>query len=132
MSDAIGAGVIGAITTGKGYNPTMVWNAAGDYYQAEIKGDDPFMAALISKVGASAGYATGNIIKVPMDKVLNPISKQYEWVPTGVWTITKPAPQHSLPSAVGNIGDSITSGLAPGYLEKNRRLRNDEKPYSTS
>jgi len=123
FSDVIGAGVIGAVTTGKGYNPTMAWNAAGGYYQAEIKGDDPFMAALISKVGASVGYATGNIIKVPMDKVLNPISKQYEWVPTGVWTITKPAPQHSLPSVVGNIGDSITSGLAPGYLEKKQEAK---------
>lgn len=81
------------------------------------------MAALTSKVGASAGYATGNIIKTPMDKVLNPISKQYEWVPTGVWTITKPAPQHSLPSVVGNIGDSITSGLVPGYLEKKQEAK---------
>ncbi|MBU9834727.1 VENN motif pre-toxin domain-containing protein [Rahnella sp. L72c] len=46
LSDLIGAGVIGAITAGKGYNPVMTWNMAGGYYQAEIKGDDPFMAAL--------------------------------------------------------------------------------------
>ncbi|WP_241597618.1 VENN motif pre-toxin domain-containing protein [Rosenbergiella epipactidis] len=118
LSDVIGSGVIGAITTGKGYNPTMAWNAAGGYYQAEISGDDPFLAALMSKAGASAGYATGNIIKVPMDKILNPVSKQYEWVPTGVWTITKPASQHPLPSIVGNMGDSVASGLVPEYLEK--------------
>jgi filamentous hemagglutinin len=119
LSDVIGSGVIGAITAGKGYNPTMAWNAAGGYYQAEISGDDPFLAALMSKAGASAGYATGNVIKVPMDKILNPVSKQYEWVPTGVWTITKPASQHPLPSIVGNMGDSVASGLVPGYLEKN-------------
>ena len=118
LSDVIGSGIIGAITAGKGYNPTMAWNAAGGYYQAEISGDDPFMAALLSKAGASAGYATGNVIKVPMDKILNPVSKQYEWVPTGVWTITKPVSQHPLPSVAGNIGDSITSGLVPSYLEK--------------
>uniref|UniRef100_UPI00240DE726 VENN motif pre-toxin domain-containing protein n=2 Tax=Rosenbergiella nectarea TaxID=988801 RepID=UPI00240DE726 len=118
LSDVIGSGVIGAITAGKGYNPTMAWNAAGGYYQAKISGDDPFLAALMSKAGASAGYATGNIIKVPMDKILNPVSKQYEWVPTGVWTITKPASQHPLPSIVGNMGDSVASGLVPGYLEK--------------
>ncbi|WP_082502312.1 VENN motif pre-toxin domain-containing protein [Erwinia sp. Leaf53] len=118
LSDVIGAGVIGAITAGKGYNPTMAWNAAGGYYQAEISGNDPFLAALMSKAGASAGYAAGNVIKVPMDKIFNPVSKQYEWMPTGVWTITKPVSQHPLPSIVGNAGNSITSGLVPGYLEK--------------
>ncbi|MGU9760052.1 hemagglutinin repeat-containing protein [Serratia marcescens] len=118
LSDVIGSGVIGAITAGKGYNPTMAWNAAGGYYQAEISGDDPFMAALLSKAGASAGYAVGNVIKVPMDKILNPVSKQYEWVPTGVWTITKPAPQSSVPSVMGNLGDSFVSGVAGDALEK--------------
>ncbi|MBK0034514.1 VENN motif pre-toxin domain-containing protein [Erwinia sp. S43] len=110
LSDVIGAGVIGAITAGKTYNPTVTWNAAGGYYSAEIKGDDPFMGAIMSKAGASVGYAVGNIIKVPMDKRLNPISKQYEWVPTGVWTITKPAPQNSLPSLIGNAGNAAASG----------------------
>ncbi|BEO60055.1 hypothetical protein SMQE30_04780 [Serratia marcescens] len=118
LSDVIGSGVIGAITAGKGYNTTMAWNAAGGYYQAEISGDDPFMAALLSKAGASAGYAAGNIIKVPMDKILNPVSKQYEWVPTGVWTITKPAPQSSVPSVMGNLGDTFVSGVAGDALEK--------------
>ena len=118
LSDVIGSVIVGGVTAGKGYNPTMAWNAAGGYYQAEISGDDPFMAALMSKAGASAGYITGNIIKVPMDKVFNPVSKQYEWVPTGVWTITKPASQHPLPSIVGNMGDSAASELIPKYLEK--------------
>jgi hypothetical protein len=111
LSDVIGSGVIGLITAGKGYNPTVTWNAAGGYYQAKISGDDPFMGALLSRTGASVGYAAGNIIKIPMDKKLNPISKQYEWVPTGVWTITKPAPQNPLSSIVGNVGDSVASGL---------------------
>lgn len=118
LSDLIGSCVIGAITAGKGYNPTMAWNAAGGYYQAEISGNDPFMAALLSKAGASAGYAAGNIIKVPMDKILNPVSKQYEWVPTGVWTITKPAPQSSIPSITGNLGDNFVSGVTGDALQK--------------
>ncbi|HGJ5877392.1 MAG TPA: hypothetical protein ACHBX0_14740 [Arsenophonus sp.] len=42
-------------------------------YTAEIKGDDPFVSALLSKAGASGGYATGNIIKVPMDEILDPV-----------------------------------------------------------
>ncbi|WP_336984957.1 hemagglutinin repeat-containing protein [Cedecea sp. USHLN005] len=111
LSDVIGSVIVGGITVGKGYNPTVTWNAASGYYQAEISGDDPFIGALMSKAGASVGYVAGNIIKVPFDKKLNPISKQYEWVPTGVWTITKPVTQNPLPSIVGNAGDSAASGL---------------------
>lgn len=121
LSDVIGSVVVGGITAGKGYNPTVTWNAAGGYYQAEISGDDPFMSALLSKTGASAGYAAGNILKVPFDKKLNPISKLYEWVSTGVWTITKPAPQNPLPSIIGNIGDSAVSGMVQDKLEDSGR-----------
>ncbi|WP_256137933.1 hemagglutinin repeat-containing protein [Serratia quinivorans] len=126
LSDVIGTGVIGAITAGKGYNPTVMWNAAGGYYQAEISGNDPFIAALLSKAGASAGYAAGNVIKVPFDKKLNPISKQYEWVPTGVWTITKPAPQNQLPSIIGNVGDTAVSGMVQDKLQKNTGKSNEK------
>ncbi|WNJ81257.1 hypothetical protein RJE46_08530 [Cedecea neteri] len=52
-----------------------------------------------------------------------PISKQYEWVPTGVWTISNPAPQNPLPSIVGNMGDSTASGLVPKYLEKKKEVK---------
>lgn len=118
LSDVIGAGVIGAITAGKTYNPTVTWNAAGGYYSAEIKGDDPFMGAIMGKAGAAVGYAAGNVLKVQADKVFNPISKQYEWVPTGVWTITKPAPQSSIPSIISNAGNSFTSGVAGDGIKK--------------
>ncbi|MGR7444043.1 VENN motif pre-toxin domain-containing protein [Klebsiella aerogenes] len=124
LSDVIGAGVIGAITAGKGYNPTVTWNAAGGYYQAELKGDDPFLGALLSKAGAATGYAAGNILKVPADKIFNPVSKQYEWIPTGVWTITKPAPQNSLPSILGNTGNAAASGAFTEGM--NEALKNNE------
>lgn len=118
LSDLIGSGVIGAVTAGKGYNQVMTWNAAGGYYQAEISGDDPFMAALLSKAGTSVGYAAGNVLKVQADKIFNPISKQYEWVPTGVWTITKPVPQSSIPSISANAIDSSVSGIVGDNLKK--------------
>ncbi|MBD2816617.1 adenylate cyclase [Xenorhabdus sp. Flor] len=69
------------------------------------------MNAIISKGGASTGYAIGNTIKVPFNKILNPVSKEYEWQPIGIWTITKPASKSSIPSTVGNLGDSAASGL---------------------
>ena len=127
LSDVMGAGVIGAITAGKGYNPTVNWNAAGGYYQAEIKDDDSFMAALLSKAGASAGYAAGNVIKIPFDKKLNPISKQYEWVPTGVWTITKPVAVNPVPNLVGNIvGSGTSESTISGLSEINKAGKNDD------
>ncbi|MCT8354586.1 VENN motif pre-toxin domain-containing protein, partial [Photorhabdus kayaii] len=130
LSDVIGAGVVGAITAGKGYNPTVTWNAVGGYYTAEIKGDDPFLNAIISKGGASAGYAVGNVIKVPMEKVLNPISKQLEWEPIGIWTITRPVKQSSVPSIAGNVGDSVTSGIfndSMGQAIKDKEQQNEKK-----
>lgn len=83
----------------------------------------------MSKAGASLGYAAGNVIKVPFDKKLNPVSKQYEWIPTGVWTITKPAPQSSVPSVIGNMGDSVASEFFSKGVENQlkNKVQNDEK-----
>ncbi len=130
LSDVIGAGVVGMMTAGKGYNPTVTWNAVGGYYSAEIKGDDPYVGALLGKTGASVGYTAGNVIKAPMNKVLNPVSKQYEWVPIGIWTITKPAPQSIIPSVAGNVGDSVASGFFNSGIEaylKNSENHNEQK-----
>ncbi|WP_262947429.1 hemagglutinin repeat-containing protein [Xenorhabdus indica] len=118
LSDVIGAGVVGLITGGKGYAPTVNWNAVGGYYTAEIKGDDPFLGALMAKAGASVGYTGTAVIKIPMDKVLNPISKQYEWVPTGVWTITKPVKQNPIPNIIGNTVGSATTESTVNSLSK--------------
>ncbi|MGU5653851.1 two-partner secretion domain-containing protein [Aeromonas allosaccharophila] len=111
LSDVLGSVIVGGITAGKGYNPTVSWNAAGGYYQAEISGDDPVMSALLSTTSSGLGYKTGNLLKIPFDKIFNPVSKQYEWVSSGVWTISKPVPQSSIPSVSGNVFDSLTSGF---------------------
>ncbi len=127
LSDVIGSTLVGAITAGKGYNPTVTWNAVGGYYSAEIKGDDPFLGGIVNKAGASMGFAVGSQIKVPFEKALNPVSKQYEWVPTGIWTITQPAPVSTLPSVIGNIGGSATSGVSSSELDKQLKKGVDEK-----
>ncbi|NIG76587.1 VENN motif pre-toxin domain-containing protein [Klebsiella sp. Ap-873] len=111
LSDVIGSVIIGGVTVGKGYNPTVSWNAAGGYYQALISGDDPFISALTSKASAGTGYAVGNMIKIPFDNVFNPVSKKYDWVQTGVWTISKPVPQSTVPSVAANVADSVASGF---------------------
>ncbi|VVE55699.1 tRNA nuclease CdiA-2 [Pandoraea fibrosis] len=124
LTDLIGAATIGSITAGKGYNTTVTWNAVGGYYSAEIKGDDPFMAGLQSAAGSSVGYSAGNIIKIPMNRIMNKSSKQYEWVPTGFWTITKPAPQSILPSVSGNIADSAASSMFNFNIENEIKKSN--------
>ncbi|CAM4018218.1 hypothetical protein [Xenorhabdus thuongxuanensis] len=72
----------------------------------------------MAKAGASIGYTGTAVIKVPMDKVLNPISKQYEWVPTGVWTITKPVKQNPIPNIIGNTVGSATTESTVNSLSK--------------
>lgn len=55
---------------------------------------------------------------------------QYEWVPTGVWTITKPVPQNNLPSLSGNVADSAASGWFSDALQnsiKNKENSNVNK-----
>ncbi|GAA5111375.1 contact-dependent inhibition toxin CdiA [Orbus sasakiae] len=116
LSDVIGSGVVGSITAGKGYNPTVTWNAIGGYYTAELKGEDPFMGAILSKTGSGIGYASGSIIKIPFTKVFNSASQKYEMRPTGVWTITKPVPEHNLPPIIGNIFDSGSGEVSEKIL----------------
>lgn len=118
LSDVIGSGIVGSITAGKTYNPTVTWNAIGGYYTAELKGEDPFMGAILSKTGSSAGYATGSVIKIPFEKIFNKVSQKYEMVPTGVWSITKPVTVNNTPSILGNIGDSAMSEGSQEYIKE--------------
>ena len=118
LSDLIGAGFTAMITKGKGYNATINWNTVNGYYTAKINGDDPLTGAIISRTGSGVGYWFGNKIKSPLDKIFNKVSKKYEMQPTGIWTITKPIPPSNVPSAMGNLGDSIISGSTSKWLEK--------------
>lgn len=93
-------------------------DAIGGYYTAELKGEDPFMGAILSKTGSSAGYATGSVIKIPFEKIFNKVSQKYEMVPTGVWSITKPVPVNNTPSILGNIGDSAMSEGSQEYIKE--------------
>ncbi|WP_205080631.1 hypothetical protein [Photorhabdus luminescens] len=63
-----------------------------------------------------------------MEKIFNPISKQLEWEPIGIWTITKPARQSSVPSVAGNVGDSAVSGwfnstVGEQYKKENSKMK---------
>lgn len=57
-------------------------------------------------IASGGGYLGGKMFQGPLEKMFNPISKQYEWVPIGKCTITNPAPQSSIPAIIGGAADS--------------------------
>ncbi|MGD8163125.1 hypothetical protein [Pantoea sp. FN0307] len=87
---------------------TVGWNAAGGATSNYIKGDDPLTGAISSSAGASLGYAGGKIIQRPLDKVINPNWKNWQWVDVGMG-ISKPLPLSPVPAVTGNIGGSAIS-----------------------
>ncbi|MNN89969.1 hypothetical protein D3C81_2078540 [compost metagenome] len=91
---------------------------------ADINGGDPFLNALMGRVGASIGYPVGNDIKIPFDKKYNSISRRLEWVEVvGKYGILMPRPLNPIPSTVGNIGDSALSGWFAHEIQKSQQVR---------
>ncbi|MDF7666466.1 DUF637 domain-containing protein [Orbaceae bacterium ESL0727] len=102
---------VGAITggIGTGFWGTVGWNAAGGATSNYLEGKDPLMGAAISSISSGVGYIGGKWLEGSLQKIFNPIAKQYEWVPVGIWSITKPASNSSIPSVTGN---AFNSGLS--------------------
>ena len=126
LTDLVAAGLVGKITSGKGYDSTVSWNTIGGFYTAKINGDNPGESALLSRGASSIGYSVGSHIQKQLDSILNPISKQYEWIPIrNTLPIMKPASLNNIPSRFGSFGDSIISEmLNQNSLEV---LKNEEK-----
>ena len=123
LSDVIGTGFTAIITKGKGYNATINWST--------VNGKNKRLwfinGAIISRIKSGIGYWFGNRIKSSLDKISNKISPKYEMQPTGIWTITKPIPPSNIPSAAGNLGDSISSESTSKLLEKKSESKIKDK-----
>ncbi|MCX8619154.1 hypothetical protein J3U42_12220, partial [Gilliamella sp. B2923] len=104
---------VGAVTggAGTGFWGTVGWNAAGGATSNYLKDEDPLIGAAASAIGSGFGYLGGKMLQGPLEKLFNPVSKQYEWIPIGIWTITKPASQSSIPAISGGVVDSATGEL---------------------
>ena len=109
-TDALIASWVGAATSNTGLVGTLGWNAASGATSNYIKGDDPLSGAIISGSAASVGYGLGKVIQGPMDKLINPNWKNWEWVDVGMG-ISKPMPLDPRPAIIGNI---ISSGTTEG------------------
>jgi filamentous hemagglutinin len=109
-TDVLIASWVGAATSNTRILGTVGWNAAGGATSNYIKGDDPLSGAIISGGSAGIGYGLGQAIKGPLDKVINPNWKNWEWVDMGMG-VSKPMPLDPRPGVIGNI---ISSGSTEG------------------
>lgn len=109
-TDALIASWVGAATSNTGLLGTVGWNAAGGATSNYIKGNDPLSGAIISGGPAGIGYGLGQAVKGPLDKVINPNWKNWEWVDVGMG-VSKPMPLDPRPAVIGNI---ISSGSTEG------------------
>ena len=71
--------------------------------------------------GSAFGYGIGKyVITAPLDKVMNPTWKSFEWVDMGMG-ISKPLPSSPIPGISGNTGAALGtetgSQLGPKLLD---------------
>jgi len=109
-TDALIASWVGAATSNTGLLGTVGWNAAGGATSNYIKGDDPLTGAISSGTASGLGYGAGKLIQGPLNKVINPNWKNWEWVDVGMG-ISKPLPLNPLPGVAGTASGSLTSEM---------------------
>ncbi|HHR1123804.1 TPA: VENN motif pre-toxin domain-containing protein, partial [Klebsiella pneumoniae] len=110
-TDVLIATYVGAFTANTGVWGTVGWNAAGGATSSYFKGDDPLTGAMWGAGGSVIGYGMGKyLIKTPLNKVLNPIWKNYEWIDMGMG-ISKPMQLSPLPGISGNSGAALATEM---------------------
>ncbi|WP_242462111.1 VENN motif pre-toxin domain-containing protein, partial [Erwinia rhapontici] len=124
-TDVLIASYIGAATAGSGFWGTVGWNATGGATSNYLKGDDPLTGAGWGAAGSAFGYGMGKyLIETPLNKVLNPNWKNWEWTDMGMG-ISGPLLPSNVPGISGNAGAAAaTEGGSQGgpkivdYLKK--------------
>lgn len=91
-----------------------------------IKGDDPLTGAITSGVASGIGFGIGKVIQGPMDKVINPNWKNWEWVDVGMG-ISKPLPLNPAPGVTGNIFGSGASEVTNDRINKEIKKYGEKK-----
>ncbi|CCG86119.1 hypothetical protein [Erwinia piriflorinigrans] len=110
----------GALTAGTGLWGTVGVNAASGATSSYLKGDDPLKGGAISGAASGLGYGAGKLIQGPLDKVLNPNWKNWEWIDMGMG-VSKPMPLDPLPGVAGNITGSVTTEYSNDQAGKKLR-----------
>ncbi|MDA6076138.1 hypothetical protein O0544_02415 [Edwardsiella anguillarum] len=128
------AGWVNVFSMGNGLTGTGGWNAAGGALGNWIDDKDPLSGAIMSGSSSAIGYGVGKIIQGPLEKVINPNWKNWEWTDMGMG-VSKPLPLNPVPGIAGNIGSSIASegsgAIIQEQLKTSRRV-SDETSISPS
>ncbi|MCX8728672.1 VENN motif pre-toxin domain-containing protein [Gilliamella sp. B2838] len=120
---------VGVVTggAGTGFWGTIGWNATGGATSNYLKDEEPLIGAAAGAIGSGFGYLGGKMLQGSLEKMFNPISKQYEWVPIGIWTITKPASHSSIPAISGGVVGSATGELIQKNINDLMKSKKDEE-----
>ncbi|HAK1939167.1 TPA: filamentous hemagglutinin, partial [Salmonella enterica] len=120
------AGWVNVFSMGNGLTGTVGWNAAGGALGNWIDDKDPLSGAIMGGGSSAIGYGVGKIIQGPLEKVINPNWKNWEWTDIGMG-ISKPLPLNSVPGIAGNIGSSIGSEGSGTILQEQLKNQQENK-----
>nr|WP_249414876.1 adhesin [Citrobacter freundii] len=125
-SSAVVAGWVNVFSMGNCVVGTVGWNAAGGAFGNWIDNKDPLSGAIINGGGSAIGYGVGKIIQRPLENIINPGWKNWEWVDIGKG-ISKPLPLNPAPEISGNIGSSVGSEGAGVILQEQIKNQQEQK-----
>jgi len=91
-----------------------------------IDDKDPLSGALINGAGSGIGYGVGKIIQRPLENVINPGWKNWEWIDVGKG-VSKPLPLNPAPEISGNIGSSVGSEGSGVILQEQIKNQQEQK-----
>lgn len=120
------AGWVNVFSMGNGLVGTVGWNAAGGALGNWIDNKDPLSGALINGAGSGIGYGVGKIIQRPLENVINPGWKNWEWIDIGKG-VSKPLPLNPAPEISGNIGSSVGSEGTGVILQEQVKSQQEQK-----
>ena len=120
------AGWVNVFSMGNGLTGTVGWNAAGGALGNWIDDKDPLSGALINGGGSAIGYGVGKVIQRPLENVINPGWKNWEWIDVGMG-VSKPLPLNPAPEISGNIGSSVGSEGSGAIFQEQMKNHQEKK-----
>ncbi|OKP50299.1 filamentous hemagglutinin [Serratia marcescens] len=120
------AGWVNVFSMGNGLAGTVGWNAAGGAFGNWLDGKDPLSGAAMSGGTSAIGYGVGKVVQGPLEKVINPNWKNWEWLDVGMG-ISKPLPLNPTPGIAGNIGSSIGSEGSGAIIQEQLKNQQEKK-----
>ena len=120
------AGWVNVISMGNGMVGTVGWNAAGGALGNWIDDKEPLSGALINGGGSAIGYGVGKVIQRPLENVINPGWKNWEWIDVGMG-VSKPLPLNPAPEISGNIDSSVGSEGSGAIFQEQMKNHQEKK-----